>query len=388
MLATIARLQFHGVTKVLKDLAFDDVLINPSFSEIESRADVDLSADFLGMKLKLPILSANMDTITGSKMAAALAELGCVGALHRFMDVQKNKEEFLASIILQETNELYNKNPIVSVGLGESEYERAMALFGAGATHLLIDVAHGASIGVVKQYDLIRGKVKDNAAIIVGNFANAESIHAFNLRSASSRRMDSAKVGIGGGSMCTTRIVTGCGRSTLSSILDCVSTGIPIIGDGGFRTSGDVAKALAAGAQAVMLGGMFAGTRETPAFEQNVDAIFEPLLEANKHLDPSFLRRKAILQVTYNGEIKYRGSASQESYVVQGKVASHRSAEGESTTVKYKGPVKDVVQQIEGGLRSAMTYVGAHNYEEFRKFAELVEISGSTVAESRAHGKK
>jgi IMP dehydrogenase len=308
------------------------------------------------MKLNLPIISSNMDTVTGSEMARAMFNSGAVGSLHRFSTIEDNVKQFLDS----------PNRSIVSVGLGISELDRALALSNAGAFTILVDVAHGASMKVVQQVKDLRGILPEDTQIIVGNFATARSIKDF-LYHLGNYRVDAWKVGIGGGSACLTRVVTGCGMPTLASVIDCASLGLPIIADGGMRNSGDIAKALAAGATTVMLGGMLAGTLETPG-----EVIWDQ--------EGGYLLN--------TGHKKYRGSASTESYEVQGKIASHRSYEGDSYLVPYKGPVKDILQQIEGGLRSSLSYVGANNLEEFRERATLVQITGQGFKENGSHGKR
>lgn len=348
-------------------LSFDDVLIVPQFSTIKSRKDVDLSQYFCGVELNLPIISSNMDTVTSVKMADAMRDAGAIGALHRFMSIEDNVKTFL---------ETSSRQTIVSVGLGKQEIERAEALiYGAGANTILIDVAHGASMEVVNQVKQLREFLGDNFHLIVGNFATAQSIRDFNHHlGKAGDRVQAYKVGIGGGSACLTRVVTGCGVPTLASVIDCASVGVPIIADGGMRTSGDIAKALAAGASTVMLGGMLAGTDESPGIL--VDRHKTPVKYENFNTDPSVPKFK-----------KYRGSASTESYEVQGKVAQHRSYEGDSFLVPYKGPVSNVLQQIEGGLRSALSYVGASNLEEFKEYAELIQVTSAGVKENGSHGR-
>jgi IMP dehydrogenase len=341
------------------DVSFDDILIDPAFSMVRSRSDVDLSSNFINRYFGLPIIAANMDSIASVQMAHAMRDQGGIGALHRFQSIEDNVSQ-------------YRESPgytFVSIGTGAKELDRAEALMLAGATYFMIDVAHGAAIHVVEQYDAIRALGGSNIHIVVGNFANAQSIEDFHHHSRSKQKIDAAKIGIGGGSMCTTRVVTGCGRSTLASILDCNRLDTPLIADGGFRTSGDIAKALAAGASAVMLGGMLAGTDESPG-----ETIYEKIHVGLGHYE-SVPKSK-----------KYRGSASKESYESQGKSADHRTTEGVATTVAYKGPVAGVMQQIRAGLLSAFSYVGASNQEEFQERAKLVQISNSTKVESSAHG--
>jgi IMP dehydrogenase/GMP reductase len=163
-------------------------------------------------------------------------------------------------------------------------------------------------------------------------------------------------------SACLTRVKAGVGIPQLSAVLDCVSTGENIISDGGHKTASDVCKALAAGAKAVMIGGMFAGTEECPG-----EII---TTEAGKKFK------------------KYRGSASEESYQVQGKASKWRAAEGDSFLVEYKGPVEGILLDIEGGIRSSMTYVDSKSLDEYVEKAQMVRVSASTVAENGAHGKK
>jgi IMP dehydrogenase len=327
-------------------LSFDDVLIVPQYSNIASRKDVDTTS----FGFKVPVIASNMDTITGHAMATAMGKLGAGACLHRFSTVQENIDEFKKS----------PKTTMVSIGIGTAELERAMWLFESGATYFVIDVAHGAAAHVVQQYNKIRSIVKDNASIMVGNFATQKNIDDFNYAVNTHRAPDSYKVGIGGGSLCTTRIVTGCGLPTLASVQDCARTNAPIIADGGIRNSGDIVKALAAGASAVMVGSLLSGTEETPG---------EVVLSNNQMYK------------------KYRGSASLESYGVQGKVASHRAPEGEATLVRYKGKVEDIIQNLMGGLRSGMSYVGASTIEELQKNVQFVRITDSGKSESRAHAK-
>ena len=339
-------------------LTFDDVLIAPKFSTIQSRKDVTLNAHMGEKLLSLPVISANMDTVTDSDMCYAMGKAGGVGCLHRFMPPKAT---------LSVWHENLDNKPIISIGLGSEEMGRACLLANAGATHFCIDVAHGAQLAVVEQANNLR-KAVPHAYIIVGNFASADSVKEFLDRAFYS--VDAFKVGVGPGSACTTRIKTGVGVPQLSAVMSIAktlkNTDIQVIADGGMKTPGDIAKALGAGAHFVMLGGMLAGTDETPG------EVIYPEVGPNEKACPVK---------------KYRGSASHESYAVQGKVGSHRTAEGESFMVPYKGPVANILADIEGGVRSAMTYVGARNLDEFRERCEFVQISPATVRENGAHGK-
>lgn len=342
-------------------LTFDDVLISPLFSFVKSRKDVSLKTKIGQLELNLPIISSNMTSVTGVEMTHALSNLGAVGSLPRFMTIEENVALFKKC----------STNTIGSVGLGQKEFERGMALVEVGCKTLLIDVAHGASMQTVDQYNRFWSNTND-INIIVGNFATKEEMYEF--LSMSVATPSAFKVGIGGGSACTTRIKTGCGIPTLGSVMDCAETGQVIIADGGIKTPGDIAKALAAGADAVMLGGMLAGTDEAPG---------EILSEDGKPVS-----RNLVNYLDHQYTKAYYGSASQRSYEEQGKNEAWRTAEGESFTVPYKGPVSDVIQDIEGGLRSAFSYVSAFYLKQFQQNADLIQITLAGMAESKAHGKK
>ncbi|MGV3278960.1 guanosine monophosphate reductase [Rickettsiales bacterium LUAb2] len=333
-----------------KLITFDDVLIKPKFSKIKSRKDVNIDTTIGSLKLGLPIFSANMDTVTSLSLAKVLYKKGGIGVLHRFCDIEANVE--MASTLLSD-----NTNVVASIGLGEYELQRAEAVIAAGVNYLCIDVAHGAQLAVVEQYNALAKKYKSNVEIMVGNFATGNTIKEF--RELCVAEPWAFKVGIGGGSACLTRVQTGCGIPQFSAVIDCVqhNLGSNIISDGGKKQPSDITKAIAAGAKAVMLGFMLAGTDEAPG--ELINHKFK----------------------------KYRGSASQESYEIQGKVANWRTFEGESFLVPYKGPVTNVLQNIEGGLRSALTYVGASNLLDFQEKAEFIEVSSRTIAENTSHGK-
>lgn len=343
-------------------LTFDDVLIAPRFSSVNSRSEVNLSGKWLKDDLfidswTLPVMSANMDTVTGRIMANVMDFCGGLACLHRFWSIQENVLAFMLA-----------PKAWVSIGLGENEFDRAKALYAAGARKFILDVAHGAQAQVGQQYVKLK-KTYPETFVVVGNFATPQSITGLwiyiNNELNGNVGIDGVKIGIGPGSACTTRIKTGCGIPQLSAIQEIAQNyqGL-IIADGGCRTPGDVAKALAAGADLVMLGGMLAGTEETPG--DIVDG-----------LKPDWSQKYK----------QYRGSASKESYEAQGKDQKYIATEGESFTVPYKGSVQEILQDIEGGLRSALTYVGARNLREFRERAEFIRVSASTVRENGAHGK-
>jgi len=340
----------------------DDVLIEPKYSRVASRKDVDLSTNLHTdhTKLRLPVVSSNMDTVTGLDMVKVMVDSGGAACLHRFKTIEESITEY---------KEVAHLNPWVSVGIGPEELNRAKELKNLGASVFVLDVAHGATESVAKSLADLTNELGTDSEFVVGNFATGNSINVFlqafeYLDGNLSNVKLSFKLGIGNGSACTTRLKTGVGVPQLSAIKE-IKTRFPsfkLIADGGCKTPGDVAKCLAAGASMVMLGGMLAGTEESPG---KVVA-----LQSGKLVK------------------RYRGSASMESYEVQNKVSPGiRAAEGEAFYVPYKGPAKLILNDIEGGLRSAFSYVGARNLNEFQKNAEFIRVSTNTLLENKAHGK-
>ncbi len=335
-------------------LSFDDVLITPQFSTIKSRADVNVRTRVAEKDLEIGIISSNMDSVTGVAMANAIRDTGGIGMLHRFWNIDDNVNA-------------WSKSPSstwVSIGVGNAELERAQALYAAGARWFVLDVAHGAAMHVVQQTKMLSMALPE-AEFVVGNFATGKSILDFNYHLGF--EVSAYKCNVGSGSACITRKVTGCGLPSFTSLQDCVSTGLDIIQDGGIKNSGDYAKAMGLGAKACVFGGLLAGCTESPT---------EIIIKTEYNAD-GYSRYKS-----------YRGSASLESYEVQGKVAEHRTPEGEAFLVPYRGPVKGVVQELESGLRSAMSYVGATNLTEFKKRCEFVQVTNNGFKESSAHGRK
>lgn len=363
---------------------FDDVLIVQQYSEIEGRDKVSLAVSTRKKGLRgfltktLPVIAANMDTVTGPSMSRAMLDYGAQACLHRFCSIEDSVKMFLESrVMISPDHEDIFSCPMVSIGLGDHELERAKALYEHGASQFVIDVAHGAQKSVANQAIALRRLIWDNGAIMAGNFSSVNSVKDF-LRVAGNS-VDGIKIGVGPGSACTTRIKTGVGYpqfSAVQEIASLLSGSLAIIADGGMKTPGDIAKALGAGAHMVMIGGMLAGTDETPG---------ELTYKNTDISDPGYPSMVTIRVDKYK---KYRGSASQESYDAQGKSGKHRTAEGESFLVPYKGPVKNILQDIEGGLRSTFTYSGARDLEEFHDRVEFVRVSAATQLENGAHGKR
>ena len=337
-----------------KALTFDDVLLIPIHSEISSRRNPDLSTKLTkNFVTQIPVIASNMDTITEKEMVLAMAKLGGVGILHRFMELERQIQQIRD--IKSSFNELGLKGPVAaSIGVKEDGMKRAGALVEAGADILTIDIAHGDSIMMIETLDFVKNHFP-HVDVIAGNVATGDS-----LRRLVDHGADAVKVGIGPGSMCTTRIITGCGLSQLTSVASSYQVaktyGIPIIADGGMRNSGDIVKALCAGASTVMLGSMLSGTIETPGEVRG-------------------------------GKKKYRGMASKDAQVSwRGELPEGMAAEGEATLIACKGSVADVIHEITGGIRSGMTYLNAHEIKELYKNACFVEVSGAGLAESRPHG--
>ncbi|MEN0057950.1 MAG: IMP dehydrogenase [Bdellovibrio sp.] len=332
-----------------RGLTFDDVLIIPARSDVRSRRDPQLTSRVTkNITLNTPVVSANMDTVTEYEMASAMNHLGGLGILHRFLPIEDQADQ------ARRLKEGGVKNISASVGVGEEFKTRAQALIDAGVNIITIDIAHGHSIQMMETLKWLKDKYPQ-VDIIAGNMATPDA--AKDLIEAGA---DAIKVGIGPGSMCTTRIITGCGVPQLTAIALCAevaaSYNVPVIADGGLRTSGDMVKAFAAGADIVMLGSMLSGTIETPGEIKN-------------------------------GKKQYRGMASrsaQDSW--RGGVPEGMAPEGESTQVNVKGHVKDVILEVMGGIRSGMSYVNATTIQEIRQKAQFMEMSASGAAESRAHG--
>lgn len=364
-----------------KALTFDDVLLVPSYNEILSRKDVDISVNLGNYTFTMPIISANMDTITGSEMAQTMATYGALGILHRFCSIKDNVAMFINS----ESTAVTSLSNTVGVSVGVNEgLDRAHALYKAGARIFCIDVAHGHSKVVGDMCKLMKQTFSD-ILLIAGNVATKQGV--IYLRDCGA---DVVKVGIGGGSVCSTRMKTGFGVPQLSAILDCSRGGVPIIADGGCRTPGDIVKALAAGATMVMLGGMLAGTNETPGEVEYKNYNWPDLDFSNYHpgMAPTIPPLPESIYENGREYIPYktfRGMASREAQDnYHGFMADWKTAEGISTLVQCKGPVENIINDIIGGLRSGMTYCGASALYELQS-VEMIEVSSSTLVENIPH---
>ncbi len=365
-------------------LTFDDVLMVPRYNKFPSRGDerISTSVKLGNFVFNSPLISANMDTITGSEMAKKMSELGGLGILHRFCSIEDNVKMFKDAVHWSYHDSEYHCHVGVSVGVNEG-LERAKALYDAGARIFCVDVAHGHSKACGTMIKDLREmtKFKDPILIIAGNvctLAGADYLVGCGA--------DAIKVGIGPGGVCETRIKTGVGAPQLSAIIECARCSRPIIADGGCRTPGDVCKALAAGATMVMLGSMLAGTDETPGEAK----VIEGLTPLAPPVDGIYnVQNHRIFQDFAPTYVKYkvfRGMASKEANEDQfGVMADWKTAEGISTTVPCKGPVENVIKDIMGGVRSAMTYNGAENITELQRAVEFVRVTPAGNHESKAH---
>ncbi len=334
--------------------SFDDVLLVPRYNRVNSRKEVSFKTKVTkNYFLDIPFLVANMDTVCESKMAIAVGRLGGLGVIHRFMTIENQAEEI---------RNIKKENLLSAAAIGVKDFlERIPALELAGVDILVLDVAHGHSKRVGKTLDFIKENYP-KIDVIVGNVATKDAADYF-----ISKKADAIKVGIGPGSMCTTRIMAGAGVPQITAIMDVYEASqgrVPICADGGIRVSGDIVKAIGAGADAVMLGSLFSGTDESPG---------------------------EIIKKDGKKYKEYRGMASYLATIKKMELDGNKKdevvhVEGEMTMVEYKGSVIPIVNKLLGGLASGMTYVGADGIEKIKGKADFISITGAGIKESIAHG--
>ena len=471
---------------IREGLTFDDVLLVPKFSDVTSRSQTDLSTQLSrNISINIPLISANMDTVTEASMAVTIAREGGIGIIHRFLTIQEEVNEVLKvkrsgsvmienpytinteqtiqnalitmnekqvsgllvvdsnsklvgilterdvlfepldcsklvrdlmtkdvvtakqGIDLEKSKEILKKNrieklpiiddnnlvkglitsqdisnlekypnaskdnkgrPIVgaAVGVKGDFMERTEALIDAGTDVIVVDIAHGHSENAINTVKNIK-KAFPNCELIAGNVATAKGTE--DLIKAG---VDAVKVGVGSGSICITRVITGSGVPQLTAVMDCAKIGkeynIPIISDGGTRTSGDATKALAAGASSIMVGGIFGGTDETPG---------TTITKNNKRF--KIYRGMASLAASMGRKTKETGTLELTDDI------NDYVAEGVEGMVPYKGSVTDIITQMTGGIRSGLSYCGAHNIKQMLENAEFIKISRAGFAESQPH---
>ncbi len=358
-----------------KGLTFDDVLLIPAESHVLPN-EVDLSTQLAdNIKLNIPLISAGMDTVTEGAMAIAMALQGGLGVVHKNMSIQAQASEVanVKSVVVPSNATkaaVDDQNKLLcaaAVGVTSDTFERAEALLEAGADAIVIDTAHGHSAGVLRKIKEFREHFPKQT-LIAGNVATGDATRAL-----FDAGVDVVKVGIGPGSICTTRIVAGVGVPQITAIYDAASAAReyhkPIIADGGIKYSGDVVKALAAGGNAVMLGSMLSGTTEAPG------DIFEDNGKKYKRYR-GMGSVGAMAQAHGSSDRYFQGGVNEANKLVP---------EGIEARVEYKGDVSDVVFQIDGGLRSGMGYCGAANISELIEKAQFVQITNAGLRESHPH---
>lgn len=333
-------------------LTFDDVLLEPQYSDVDL-TKVDTSTRLTKkIQLSVPLLSAAMDTLTEADMAIAMGRLGGMGVLHRNCAIED---------AVDAVKKVKAVGHLVGAAVGPHDLDRAKAVDKAGADAVFIDCAHAHKPDIVAAAQKIKKSVK--AQVIVGNIATAAAARMF------ATFADGIKVGVGPGSICTTRVVAGVGVPQLTAVMDAVAAvkakGVPVIADGGIKHSGDIVKALAAGASAVMLGSVLSGTDEAPGNVIEIDG-------------------KRYKQYRGMGSLgAMQGGKSSDRYFQNG--TQKYVPEGVEAIVPYRGPVEDIIYQLVGGLRSGMGYIGAHTVREMPKKAKFVQITSAGYKESHPH---
>ena len=340
-------------------LTFDDVTLAPKYSEILP-TEVDTTVKLTNnLKLKIPLLSSAMDTVTESRMAIAIAKAGGIGVIHRNLNIKKQ---------ITEIKKVKKHKLIVgaAVGAGFHEFKRAKEIIKEGVDLIVVDTAHGHTKKVSEIIKYIKKIKNKNIALCAGNIATPEAAK-FLIKLG----VDIIKIGIGPGSICTTRLVAGIGVPQLSAILSVrkglKNKNVKIISDGGIKYSGDLAKAFAAGADAVMIGSLFAGTNETPG----------RLIKKNGKLFKSFRGMGSVGAMN-------KGSADRYFQIKQKDISKY-VPEGVEGFVKYKGDVGSIIFKLIGGLRSSMGYLGSKDIFKLRNKPNFVKITKAGFYESMVH---
>lgn len=366
--------------KIREALTFDDVLLVPKESDILPK-DVNLERKLTErITLKIPLISSPMDTITEHKMAIAMALCGGLGVIHKNMSFEAQAKEVETVKNFDETenkDSLTDKSSVdkkgkllvaAAIGISEDRYKRIEKLIEAGVDAIVIDTAHGHSQNVLKAIKEIK-KLYSDIDIIAGNIATSNGAKALIDAGA-----DAIKIGIGAGSICTTRIIAGIGVPQLTAISDASEiakkNNVGSIADGGIKYSGDIVKAFAIGADAVMAGGLFSSTYEAPG-----DVI---IIDGKKYKPYRGM-----------GSVGAMIQGSKDRYFQSEVVSKSKFVpEGIEGVTEYKGHVADVIYQIIGGVRAGMGYVGAKNIGELQEKAEFVKITNQGLAESHVHDVK
>ena len=345
--------------EAIKDsLTFDDVSLVPQYSSVlpaDTNTNCKLSKS---LSLKIPLISSAMDTVTESKMGIAIAKSGGIGVIHRNLSIDKQ---------IIEVQKVKRKNYIVgaAIGVGPNDLERAEELSRINTDLIVIDTAHGHTKKVLTMINKIKKKLK-NSTLCVGNIATGKA-----AKFLADNGVDIVKVGIGPGSICTTRLVAGIGVPPLTAVIDVKKAlknyKTKIISDGGIKLSGVLAKAIAAGSDAIMIGSLFSGTEESPG----------KVISYKGKLYKNFRGMGSVGAMNAGSADRY--------FQKKNKDVAKYVPEGVEGMVKFKGPVKKIIYNLIGGLKSSMGYMGAKSITDLQKKGQFIKISKAGFYESMVH---
>jgi len=351
---------------VMLGLTYDDVLLLPDASEVVP-SEVDTSTRLTRkISLRVPLVSSAMDTVTESKMAIAMAKAGGIGIVHRNLPIE-DQVKHVKAVKKEDATYLVG----AAVGVGDDGFARALAVIEAGVDVVVVDTAHGHHRAVLDAIARIK-EAHPEIQIIGGNVATRAGAQALINAGA-----DAVKVGVGPGSICTTRVVAGVGVPQVTAIMEahkaCVKADIPLIADGGLQYSGDIAKAIVAGADTVMLGSLLAGCDESPG----------ELVEVQGRKFKAYRGMGSLGAMQSRGEQK---SYSKDRYMQDDVLSEDKLVpEGIEGKVAYRGSVSATVHQLVGGLRSGMGYAGAATIDDLQKNGHLIQITAAGLQESHPH---
>ncbi len=351
---------------VMLGLTYDDVLLLPDASEVVP-SEVDTSTRLTRkISLRVPLVSSAMDTVTESKMAIAMAKAGGIGIVHRNLPIE-DQVKHVKAVKKEDASYLVG----AAVGVGDDGFARALAVIEAGVDVVVVDTAHGHHRAVLDAIARIK-EAHPDIQIIGGNVATRAGAQALINAGA-----DAVKVGVGPGSICTTRVVAGVGVPQVTAIMEahkaCVKADIPLIADGGLQYSGDIAKAIVAGADTVMLGSLLAGCDESPG----------ELVEVQGRKFKAYRGMGSLGAMQSRGEQK---SYSKDRYMQDDVLSEDKLVpEGIEGKVAYRGSVSATVHQLVGGLRSGMGYAGAATIDDLQMNGHLIQITAAGLQESHPH---
>jgi IMP dehydrogenase len=362
-------------TVIEKGFAFDDVLLMPGYADFV-REDVDISSRLTkNIRLKSPLVSAPMDTVTGSELAIALGKAGGIGILHRNLRVAEQAEEVAR---VKAAGQLVG----AATGIAEGFKERVAALVEAGVDVICLDAAHGYTKPMIDAIRYVK-ETYSTVDVIAGNVATYDGAKALSEAGA-----DGLRVGMGPGAICTTRIISGMGMPQFTAITETVRAAkqydVPVIADGGIKYSGDIVKALGAGAETVMMGGLFAATVEAPGTV--VELTPDQVPEQFRKINLSSYKFKTYRGMGSVGAMR-QGASTKAEDEFHGKSFDGQVlvAEGVESLVPVKGRVQEVCDQAIGGIRSGLFYVGAKSVTELQEMATFIQLTQASLAESHPH---